>query len=343
MPYTSVGFDTIEAVKVLQKNSIRQFLSHCERIHTNDDDFLYRDKATHTLYSKVVGNAVKIQTSIPYFLKGHNIELSGYKDIAKFLELIEGRFNQSFETAQITRLDITATIETENPFTNYFSVFTNPRYFGAPCIFDTSFYINSKNVVIHCYDKSIQDCKNLQYVRKQCSDTLHPNLSRLEVRLVRKVCQTLRKKGEWSFQQMQLNDLTKKEHFFSVLRYAQRVMNSIIITPKLSSIRSKKGFAEWYLLKQLATDPSVAHEIEEMFNNGGMTKVVYDSLQKDIQNATNVGKRIEIQSLLKTAFDRTYTPKGTRTATKSYKPTPTGILVKIPPKLYIPQNIPVHY
>lgn len=336
MPFTSVGFDTIEVVKVLQKDSIRHFLSHCERIHTNDDDFLFRDKATHTMYCKVAGSTVVIKTSIPHFLKGHNIELSGYKDIAKFLELTESRFNQSFDTAHVTRLDVTATIETDNPFADYFNVFTNPRYFGPPYIFDTSFYINSKNVIIHCYDKSIQNSKHLKYVRNQCSDTLHPNLSRLEVRLVKKVCQTLRKKGEWSFQQMQLGDLAKKEHFFAVLRYAERMMNSIIITPKTSAIRSKKGFAEWYLLKQLATDHSVANEIEVIFSKGGMTQLVYDSLQKDIENAINERKRIEIQSLLKTAFDKTFSPKRTRTATRSHKPIPTGILVKIPPKLHAP-------
>ncbi len=342
MRYTSVGFDTIEAVKVLQKNSIRHFLSHCERIYTNDDGFLYRDKATHTLYSKVEGNAVTIQTSIPHFLKGHNIELSGYKDVTRFLELFENRFDQSFETAQVTRLDVTTTIETENPFVDYLNVFTNPRYFGLPYIFDTSFYINSKNVIIHCYDKSIQSSKNLKYVRKQCSDTLHPNLSRLEVRLVRKVCQTLRKKGEWSFQQIQLGDLAKKEHFFAVIRYAERVMNSIIITPKNSIIRSKKGFAEWYLLKQLVTDPATACEVEEMFRKGGMTKAVYDSLQNDIQNGANERKRIEIQSLLKIAFDKIYAAKEKRPSIKRDEPTPKGILIKIPPKLYIPQPTPVH-
>lgn len=335
MPFTSVGFDTIEAVKVLDRKSIRIFLSHCQRVETDREKFIYRDNATRTMRCTLEGNALRISVSIPHYLHGHNIQLSDYKDISKFIGLFESRFGISFEDAQVTRMDITATIETECPFADYLAVFTNPRYYGVPVVFDTSLYMNSKNVVVHCYDKSIQDRKNLKYVQKQCDERLNPNLSRIEVRLQKKVRQTLRKKGEWIYQQVLLGDLSKKEHYLFILRYAEQVMNATIVTPKRGIIRSKKGFSELYLLKHMISDPTLADEIEEMYNTQQMTKEVYEALRSEMKNAAFERKRVEIQSLLKTAFNRTVqiknkTKKSTETTNS---PIANGILVKIPPKL----------
>lgn len=136
--------------------------------------------------------ALSVKGSISRYVLGSNIYTPTREQIMEGVESLSDRLSIDFNSAKVTRLDVSTVIETEHQPQLYYSSLGCKPYFERMTITDNSLIYKTQERQLVFYDKRAEMAINKDPILEELTDC---NLLRYEMRLIKRPYKQLRVKA----------------------------------------------------------------------------------------------------------------------------------------------------